>query len=68
MRQIARNSGMHPVKDRDLIKQLMPRMLFLAKQLRAQCPRVKYRNMEVTEVAPGEWKMSGKWTTAGPRM
>jgi hypothetical protein len=68
LRQIARNSGLHPVRDRDLIKQLMPQMLFLAKQLKRQNPRVKFRNMRVFEKSPGVWSLQGEWTTAGPTM
>jgi hypothetical protein len=46
----------------------MPQMLYLAKQLKQQNPRLKYRNMQVEEVTPGNWRLSGQWTTAGPTM
>jgi hypothetical protein len=68
LRQIARNSGLHPIRHRDLIEALMPEMLLLAKQLKRQDPRLKYRNMKVTEQTPGHWRLEGWWTTAGPTM
>jgi hypothetical protein len=68
IRQIARSSGFHPIRDRDLIKRLMPTMLYLAKQLKRKNPRIKFRNMKVYERTPGNWRIMGEWTTAGPTM
>jgi hypothetical protein len=49
LRQIARANGLHPIRDRALIQALMPGKLALAKEVKAKCPRVKYRNMELTD-------------------
>ena len=63
LRQIARNNGLHPIRDRAAIEALMPRTLILAKQLHEQRPNYKYRNMEIIENG-----VRGHWTTAGPTM
>jgi hypothetical protein len=63
LRQIARASGLHPIWDRAQIQALMPSRLVLAKQLKRQKPRIKYRNMEVTETG-----IRGNYQTAGPMM
>jgi hypothetical protein len=62
-RQVARNNGLHPIRDRVLIESLMPRAVAQAKQIKRQCSRVKYRNMEITETG-----LRGNWQTAGPMM
>ncbi len=48
-RQIARSNGLHPIRDRAAIAELMPRALHAAKQLKDQYPRMRYRNVEITE-------------------
>lgn len=63
-RQIARANGLHPIKDRALIDELMPGVIAIAKQLKRKEPRIKYRNMEITDYD----KLAGYWTTAGPMM
>jgi len=60
-RQIARANGLHPIRDRAQIDAIMPRVLHLAKELHRRSPRVKYRNMEITETG-----LTGYWRTAGP--
>ena len=62
-RQIARNNGLHPIRDRVAIDALLPQAIVLAKQLHQHHSKVKYRNMEIT--AKG---VIGYWTTAGPTM
>jgi hypothetical protein len=62
-RQIARNNGLHPIRDRALIQSLMLRVITQAKAVKRQCPRVKYRNIEITDSG-----VTGYWTTAGPTM
>jgi hypothetical protein len=49
LRQIGRANGLHPIRDRARIQALMPGKLALAKELKAKCRSVKYRNMEITE-------------------
>ena len=70
LRQIARNNGLHPIRDRDLIQDLLPRLMGLAKQLKRQCPKWqdKYRNMEIIDNGNGNYTVRGIWTTAGPTM
>jgi hypothetical protein len=41
VRQIARNNGLRPIRDRALIEELMPRVLAQAKRLHDRWPRVK---------------------------
>jgi hypothetical protein len=67
VRQIARNSGLHPIRDRELIERLSPLVLILAKQLKCDNPRLKYRNMRVIQKGT-DWSLEGSWTTAGPTM
>ena len=62
-RQIARNNGLHPIRDRAVIEALMPRVLMQAKQVKRQVPRVKYRNIEIANTG-----VRGVWTSAGPTM
>jgi len=62
-RQIARANRLHPIRDRDLIQSLVSRALPLAKQAKRQCPRIKYRNIKLTETG-----VSAQWQTAGPMM
>lgn len=47
-RQIARANGLHPIKDRARIVTLVSRALSLAKQTKRQCPRMRYREVEIT--------------------
>jgi hypothetical protein len=63
LRQIARANGLHPIKDRDVIAAMMPRVLAMAKQVKAQCRKMKYRNIEITETG-----VRGNWQSAGPMM
>lgn len=49
MRQIARNNGLHPIRDRETIQSFLPGYVLLAKQLKREYPRVKYRNMVITQ-------------------
>jgi len=63
LRQLPRANNLHPIRDRVAIQALVPRALMLAKQLKRQCPRAKYRNMEITETG-----VRGQWQTAGPMM
>ena len=63
LRQIARANGLHPIRDRAAIEALMPRVLAQAKQLKRKAPKVKYRNMEITETG-----LCGRRQTAGPMM
>ena len=63
LRQIALANGLHPIRDRAKIDALMPTVLMLAKQAKRQVPRVKYRNMKITEAG-----ISAQWQTAGPMM
>jgi hypothetical protein len=62
-RQIARNNGLHPIRDRAKIDALMPQALDGAKELHRQHPKVKYRNMKITDKG-----VTGYWTPAGPTM
>ena len=62
-RQIARANGLHPIRDRAAIDALIPRALELAKELKRRCPRVKYRNMEITENG-----LTGRYQSVGPDM
>jgi len=72
LRQIARNNGLHPIRDRDLIYRLLSRASVQAKQIKRQNPKPKYRNMKinVTQMSPNEIAMSVEvqWRTAGPLM
>jgi hypothetical protein len=63
LRQIARANGLHPIRNRAQIEALMPRVMAMAKQLKRQAPRAKYRNMEITDEG-----LRGVWTSAGPTM
>jgi hypothetical protein len=63
LRQIARANGLHPIRDRAAIEAMMPRVLALAKQVKRQCPRAKYRHMEITNTG-----IRGQWQSAGPMM
>ena len=62
-RQLARANGLHPIRDRGTIVAFLPGALRLAKVLKQKCPRVKYRNVEITENG-----VRGHWQTAGPTM
>jgi hypothetical protein len=68
LRQIARMSGLHPLRDRALIQQYMPLVMQLAKELKRQKPRVKYRNMQVTKIDGMKVTLTGSFQTAGPTM
>jgi hypothetical protein len=48
-RQIARANGMHPIKDADAIQKYMPQAIALAKQTKRRRPRIRYREVEITE-------------------
>jgi len=68
LRQIARNNGLHPIRDRALIEWLMPRVVPQAKQIKRQKPRVKYRNVEIIEATKHWIVVHGVWTSTGPTM
>jgi len=68
LRQIARMSGLHPIRDRALIAKFMPSVLQMAKQLKQQKPRLKYRNMQVTRIDGTNVTLTGNFQTAGPMM
>jgi hypothetical protein len=68
LRQIAHNNGLHPIMDHATIAKKMPTVLYLAKQVRHQCPKAKYRNMEIVEAGQAKTVVRGVWTTAGPTM
>jgi hypothetical protein len=53
LRQIARANGLHPIRDRERIHALMPRLIVQAKLLKRYHPRCRYRDMEVTEGGGG---------------
>jgi hypothetical protein len=46
-RQIARANGLHPIRDRDKIAERMPTVVHLAKGVKRQRPRMRYRNVQV---------------------
>jgi hypothetical protein len=69
LRQICRNNGLNPIRDRKLIEKLMPELLAMAKQMHRQCPwKWKYRNMKVTEYDGQRLTLTGEWHDAGPKM
>jgi hypothetical protein len=45
------------------IEALMPQAILLAKQVKAKAPRVKYRNIRITDTG-----VRGSWQSAGPEM
>ena len=61
--QIARSNGLHPIRDRAKIDALMPRTLKLAKELKWKRPKIKYRNIEITEKG-----IIATYQTVGPLM
>jgi len=61
-------SGLHPIRDRALIDQYMPTVMNLAKELKRQNPRVKYRNMRVTKIEGTKITLTGSFQTAGSTM
>jgi hypothetical protein len=71
-RQIARNNGLHPIRDRDLIDRFMSQVRSMAKQAKREAPRAKYRNMKIIlrQVSPTETGMTvqAQWQIAGPLM
>lgn len=70
VRQIARNNGLNPIRDRKLIEQLMPSIVMLAKQMKCQLPKwqYKYRNMEIIDNGNGSYTVRANWQPAGPTM
>jgi hypothetical protein len=48
-RQIARANGLHPIKDREKITDLVSEARRLAKQAKTKMPRMRYREVEITE-------------------
>jgi hypothetical protein len=67
-RQLARASGMHPIRDRDTIAKLLPRVVQAARDLHHKHPQFKYRNMTVSEVTTEGFRLTGTRQTAGPCM
>lgn len=70
LRQIARHNGLHPIRDRKLIEQLLPSIVMSAKQMKHRLPKwqYKYRNMEFIDNGTSRYGVQGIWTTAGPTM
>lgn len=69
LRQIRRNNGLHPIRDRALIDKLMLNVKFSAKQIHHQCPwKWKYRNMEITRFDGVNFTLTGIYRTAGYKM
>jgi hypothetical protein len=48
-RQIARANKLHPIKDRELIQELVPHALEMAKLVKERNKRVRYREVEITD-------------------
>jgi hypothetical protein len=68
LRQIARANGLHPIRDRALIRRLMEEVLWAAKELHDRCPRkYKYRNMELA-MDGNTIRVVANYQTAGPMM
>ena len=68
LRQLARKNGLHPIRDRALIQDLLPQLISAAKRLKRQCSKAKYRNMEIVQRENGGFSVVGAWQTAGPLM
>jgi hypothetical protein len=68
VRQICRNNGLNPIRDRKVIAKLMPLIIGMAKQLKHQAPQAKFRNMRIIDRGDGNYTLQGVWTTAGPTM
>ncbi|MCC7350042.1 MAG: hypothetical protein IT446_05680 [Phycisphaerales bacterium] len=64
VKQICRNNGLHPIKDKAAIQSIMPTIVLLARELKRREPRAKYRNMELTS----NGSLKAVWQTAGPCM
>jgi hypothetical protein len=47
-RQIARANGLHPIKDREKIAELVSEARRLAKEAKRRVPRMRYREVEIT--------------------
>jgi hypothetical protein len=71
-KQIARASGLHPIKHRRDFQELIQDAVRLAKELKGKNSRVKFRNMQISELertpAKSSMTVTGTWTTAGPTM
>lgn len=67
-KKIARASGLHPIRDKALIAELIPGIMRSAKALKQNAPRVKFRNMFIKERQGNRITLSGEWQTAGPLM
>ena len=52
------------------IEHLLPQLVEMAKQLKRDRPKwkFKYRNMEVIDLGDGRYSVRGWWTTAGSTM
>lgn len=70
LRQIARNNGMHPIRDREILLDLLPQVVRMAKVLKSDQRKwkYKYRNMQIIQNADGSYGVRAVWTTAGPTM
>lgn len=62
-REIARNNGWHPIKDKALIQKRLDLVLMSAKHIKKQNPKIRYRSMEITETG-----VIGYAQTIGPLM
>lgn len=68
VRQICRKNGLHPIRDRALIAKAMANVKYYAQQIHRQNHKVKYRNIEITELTDTHIGLSGHYQTAGPMM
>jgi hypothetical protein len=48
-RQVARANGLHPIKDRQAIAELVSNALRMAKEVKEKVPRMRYREVEITQ-------------------
>lgn len=46
-RTLARALGLHPIRDRQVIDEMLPMVLEVAKRMKQQHPRFKYRNLRL---------------------
>jgi hypothetical protein len=67
-RQNCRGNGLHPIKDRAAIAELIPVVLVMAKQLKRRAPKAKYRFMLITDSGPGRYSLTSPWQPVGPMM
>jgi hypothetical protein len=66
VRQICRANGLNPIRDKGLIRDLMPAVLDFARQLKTQKPTARYRNVQITGYANGQLSLSASLPGAYP--